>query len=55
MDQFDAVCMVYWGALLFSLGIIGEYIGKTYMEVKHRPRFIISEFIDENKFRGGVK
>lgn len=43
------------GALLFSLGIIGEYIGKTYMEVKHRPRFIISEFIDENKFRGGVK
>ena len=31
------------GIQLLSLGIIGEYIGKIYMETKHRPRFIISE------------
>ena len=30
------------GIQLLSLGIIGEYIGKIYMETKHRPRFIIS-------------
>jgi hypothetical protein len=29
------------GIQLFSLGLIGEYVGKTYIESKHRPRFII--------------
>lgn len=33
------------GIQLFALGVIGEYIGKIYFEVKARPRFIIEEDI----------
>lgn len=35
------------GIQLISLGVIGQYIGKLYMESKHRPRYIISERTDE--------
>ena len=43
------VCIVCFlgGIQLLSLGIIGEYIGKTYMETKRRPRYIISERTEE--------
>lgn len=36
------VCFVS-GVQLLSLGVVGEYIGKIYMEVKNRPRYIINK------------
>ncbi len=39
------ICIICFlgGIQLLSIGIIGEYIGKIYMETKRRPHFIISE------------
>ncbi len=37
------------GVQLLSLGVIGEYIGKIYLEVKGRPRYIIEKKTDEMK------
>ena len=33
------------GIITFSIGLVGEYIGKIYMEVKERPRYIIEKEI----------
>ncbi|MBQ2676112.1 MAG: glycosyltransferase [Clostridia bacterium] len=37
------------GLMLLSIGIVGEYIGKLYMETKARPRFIIDEILDDER------
>ncbi|MCI8372506.1 MAG: glycosyltransferase family 2 protein [Lachnospiraceae bacterium] len=37
------------GLQLLSIGVIGEYIGKVYLETKQRPRFIIDEFLHEQE------
>ncbi len=43
-----SVMCLLGGIILMSLGIIGEYIGKIYLETKERPRYIISDRTFEN-------
>lgn len=46
-----SIICFFSGIQLLSLGVIGEYIGKIYLETKARPRFIIEkrEGLEENK------
>ncbi len=37
------------GLILLSLGVIGEYIGKIYLETKERPRFLIRDVLDRDQ------
>ncbi|HEZ7989299.1 MAG TPA: glycosyltransferase family 2 protein [Ruminococcus sp.] len=37
------------GLQLLAIGVIGEYIGKIYLETKGRPRYIIETYLDDEK------
>lgn len=35
------------GLQLFAIGVIGEYVGKVYLETKNRPKFIVEKYLDD--------
>lgn len=37
------------GLQLLAIGVIGEYIGKVYLETKHRPKFIVEEYLGDEE------
>ncbi|MBO5020206.1 MAG: glycosyltransferase family 2 protein [Clostridia bacterium] len=45
------ICSIWaiGGLIMLSLGIIGEYIGKMYLETKKRPRYIIEKVLDDEE------
>lgn len=44
------ICSIWaiGGLVLLAIGVLGEYIGKIYLETKARPRFIIREILDRH-------
>lgn len=38
------------GLQMIAIGVIGEYIGKIYMETKERPRFIVERFVNDEDY-----
>lgn len=44
-----AVLFLLIGVLVMGLGIVGEYIGRIYQEVRKRPRFVIKEIIEKKE------
>ena len=51
----STVCIILFigGVQLLCMGIMGQYLAKTYLEVKNRPHFIISETNDKDAKRIG--
>jgi glycosyltransferase involved in cell wall biosynthesis len=50
VEGWASLMMSVWligGIQLIAMGMIGEYIGKIYMEVKRRPKFILDEYLHE--------
>ena len=50
VEGWASLMMSVWligGMQLIAMGMIGEYIGKIYMEVKRRPKFILDEYLHE--------
>lgn len=49
VSGWTSLIMSIWllsGIQLMAIGIIGEYIGKVYLETKERPKFIVEEFLN---------
>ncbi len=42
-----AILFVFAGLQMFGLALIGEYVGRIYREVRHRPRFVVREELGE--------
>lgn len=47
-----AVLFFFIGVQLFAMGLLGEYIGRIYMEVRRRPRYVIRQVIREGRASG---
>ena len=43
-----AISLFFNGIVLLVLGIMGEYIGRIYDEVKARPLYVVNEFVNFN-------
>jgi undecaprenyl-phosphate 4-deoxy-4-formamido-L-arabinose transferase len=51
-----ALVFLFLGVQLFAIGLLGEYVGRIYQQVRHRPRFIVRQVIrDGVGAPGGVE
>jgi len=41
-----AIAFLLIGLALFGIGLIGEYVGRVYQEVRSRPRYVISAILE---------
>jgi undecaprenyl-phosphate 4-deoxy-4-formamido-L-arabinose transferase len=47
-----AINFMLIGIILFGIGLLGEYVGRIYQQVRERPRYLIQAILDANKEPG---
>lgn len=58
VEGWSSLIVSIWaigGAVILSIGVIGEYIGKIYLETKDRPKYIIETKLVDDKADNGEK
>ena len=43
----DILAFFLIGILLFGVGLLGEYVGRIYQQVRHRPRYLVQAVLEE--------
>jgi undecaprenyl-phosphate 4-deoxy-4-formamido-L-arabinose transferase len=49
-----AITFFLLGVILFALGLLGEYIGRIYQQVRGRPRYLVQTILEERPSAAGV-
>ena len=43
------------GIALFGIGLLGEYIGRIYQQVRHRPRYLVEAVLEKQDTGAGIQ
>ena len=49
-----AIAFFLIGITLFGIGLLGEYIGRIYQQVRHRPRYLVEAILEQQEIRQGT-
>ena len=50
-----AITFFLLGTILFALGLLGEYIGRIYQQVRARPRYLVQTVLDQRHLKPGAR
>jgi hypothetical protein len=55
--MFTLFALVFFmiGITLFGIGLLGEYVGRIYQQVRHRPRYLVEGVLEKQQDAGSRK